>query len=165
MKQAFQAVAALAAVVFGLGGCGGPAGPTGPVGPAGTDGLGVLAVLSVHTTFAGAAGTTVACPSTTYTAGAGQTAILSAQIDCMGVPAGGFIAVKPVAQQGAGADTPLGYFIVNTNTGSTAAELGASSTVATPLTAGAVYTFKLQALGTTAGQACYCDLTAEVVGS
>jgi hypothetical protein len=120
----------------------------------------------VHATYQVVAGTTIFCPTTTYTAGPNEAAIVSVQLDCSSVPAGGYLAVKPVVQVGAGANTELGWWVVNNNSSAFAGSVGAWSTAYTTLTPGGIHTFKLSvAGGPPVGNSCWCDVTVQIFGT
>jgi len=144
----------VAAMVLAGCGAGGKAGP--PVlvavltsGPAGT------------VSFTPSASTIYYCQTPPYTAGANQGALMSVQLDCAGVPANSYFAVKAAYNDGAN-DVSVGWYNWVYNASAAAQQLGAWSTVYTPLSAGTTYVFELQ-MSTTSVGICFCDVTAEII--
>jgi len=142
----------VAAVVLAGCGAGGKAGPPG-----------ILKVLTSHTSFnPSTSATSFFCQTPTHTAGANEAVIIDTQVDCDSVPAGASHAIKPAYNDGV-TDTDLGWWVVNTNTGAVAVELGAWATAYTALTAGKTYAFEVELLNSSFNTTCYCDVTAQVI--
>lgn len=152
----------------------GPTGATGATGAAGTAGAtgaqGTQGPSGVVTSFYTSANATTTftgsafqyqCKTPAFVAGAGQRAVLFQQASCTTVPAGQGLGVRPGYSANGAADTTIGTWHYQTNSGTVANAVSNSQVGALDLVAGTSYVFSAALVSSNGGSYssyCYCSL-------